>query len=156
MFNLSNIRPNEGAHRPRKRVGRGPGSGLGKTSGRGHKGQKARAGHKKSPWFEGGQTPLYRRLPKRGFYNPFRVSYQLVNLEALEKAFSDGDEVSPESLRAKGLIRKSGPVKLLGRGELTRNLRVKVDACSGSAAKAVEAAGGTLEVIKGADEEKED
>lgn len=145
MINLSNLMPGKGARKKAKRIGRGPGSGSGKTSGRGHKGQNSR-GSGKGPWFEGGQTPLHRRLPKRGFHNPGRTVYQVVNLRDLETRFSDGDEVTPETLRAKGLISRRLPVKLLGHGSLSKKLSVRLDAVSASAGKAVEAAGGTVAV----------
>ncbi len=145
MINLSNLMPGKGARKKAKRIGRGPGSGSGKTSGRGHKGQNSR-GSGKGPWFEGGQTPLHRRLPKRGFHNPGRTVYQVVNLRDLEARFSDGDEVTPETLRDKGLISRRLPVKLLGKGSLSKKLSVRLDAVSASAAKAVEAAGGTATV----------
>ncbi len=147
MINLSNLRPSPGAHKKPRRVGRGPGSGRGKTSGRGHKGQNSR-GSGKGPWFEGGQTPLHRRLPKRGFHNPFRKEYQIINLRDIEARFSEGDEVTPETLRAKGLIKSRLPVKLLGQGKLTKRLTVRLDAASSSAKEAVLACGGTLEVLE--------
>jgi len=145
MINLSSLRPGHGARKKARRIGRGPGSGRGKTSGRGHKGQNSR-GSGKGPWFEGGQTPLHRRLPKRGFHNPTRTAYQVVNLRDLEARFSDNDEVTPETLRAKGLASRGLPVKLLGKGTLSKKLTVRLDAISAAAAKAVEAAGGTVAV----------
>src|SRR5436309_6656907 len=112
---LSSLKPASGSHRSRKRLGRGPGSGLGKTSGKGHKGHKARTGGQTNPGFEGGQMPMYRRLPKRGFTNPFRVENQAVNLGQLKKIAAT--EVSPETLYSAGLIGKpEAPVKLLGTG----------------------------------------
>jgi large subunit ribosomal protein L15 len=141
---LSTLRPVAGSHRSRKRVGRGPGSGLGKTSGKGHKGQKARSGGNTNTGFEGGQMPMYRRLPKRGFTNPFKVTYLAVNLRDLDRL--SGDEVSPESLTAAGIMRKaSEPVKLLGHGDIGRALVVKGVRASASAKAKIEAAGGRVE-----------
>jgi large subunit ribosomal protein L15 len=141
---LSTLRPVAGSHRSRKRVGRGPGSGLGKTSGKCHKGQKARSGGNTNTGFEGGQMPMYRRLPKRGFTNPFKVTYLAVNLRDLDRL--TGDEVSPESLTAAGIMRKaSEPVKLLGHGDIGRALVVKGVRASASAKAKIEAAGGRVE-----------
>jgi len=134
-----------GSRRPRRRVARGIGGKGGKTAGRGTKGQGAR--DTIPPGFEGGQTPLHRRLPKaKGFNNPFRVEYHVVNLDTFER-FAEGDEISPDSLRARGLVAKRGLVKVLGRGEVTKSLTVKAHAFSGSAKAAIEAAGGTVEVL---------
>ena len=132
------------AKRPKKRLGSGPGSGLGKTCGRGTKGQRARTGSSIRPGFEGGQTPLYRKLPRRGFSNSlFRVSYQVVNVGALVK-FDEGSLVNPQSLYALGLIRDAGePVKLLAEGIVEKKLSVELNACSASARRKIEAAGGT-------------
>jgi large subunit ribosomal protein L15 len=141
---LSSLRPAAGSNPGRKRVGRGPGSGLGKTAGRGHKGHKARTGGSTNPGFEGGQMPMYRRLPKRGFTNPFRVAAQPVNLRQLAKLA--GQEVSPETLYAAGLIGKPGaPVKLLATGEADRAYTVRGVALSASARAKIEAAGGSVE-----------
>jgi large subunit ribosomal protein L15 len=141
---LSSLRPAAGSNPVRKRVGRGPGSGLGKTAGRGHKGHKARTGGSTNPGFEGGQMPIYRRLPKRGFTNPFRVAAQPVNLRQLAKLA--GQEVSPETLYAAGLIGKPGaPVKLLATGEAERAYTVRGVALSASARAKIEAAGGSIE-----------
>lgn len=141
---LSNLAPAPGATQARKRLGRGPGSGLGKTSGKGHKGSKARAGGSTNPGFEGGQMPMYRRLPKRGFTNPFRVEAQPVNVGQLGRLL--GDEVTPETLHAAGLIGHAGrPVKLLGTGEPARAFRVRGVALSAAARTKLEAAGGTVE-----------
>ena len=143
-ISLSSLRPAAGSAPARKRVGRGPGSGLGKTSGKGHKGHKARTGGATKPGFEGGQMPLYRRLPKRGFTNPFKVTAQLVNLSQLKKV-STG-EVSPETLYSAGLIGKvDAPVKLLGTGDADRAYTVRGVALSASARAKIEAAGGTIE-----------
>jgi large subunit ribosomal protein L15 len=141
---LSNLRPPKGATQPRRRVGRGPGSGLGKTSGRGHKGHKARTGGYTNPGFEGGQMPIYRRLPKRGFTNPFRVPAQPVNIARL--AGLEGTEVTPETLHAAGLIGKpSAPVKILATGNAERAYTVRGVTISQSARAKIEAAGGTVE-----------
>jgi len=148
MLTLSNLAPQKGAKKKRKRVGRGPGSGRGKTSTRGHKGQKARSGGAKGAGFEGGQTPLYRRLPKRGFKNPFRVEYQVVNLDRIDKVFSEGETVDPESLLQKRLIsKKNMPIKILGRGSVSKPLTVKVHAISKKAKSVIESAGGRVELI---------
>ena len=145
---LDSLRPAKGAKRARQRVGRGPGSGLGKTAGRGHKGQKSRSGYSRRFGFEGGQMPLVRRIPKRGFTNIFRVEFQVVNLRDLERVFSDGDTVSPETMAARGLIRKgTRPVKVLGDGELSKKLEVTAHKFSGSARERIEAAGGRCEVV---------
>ncbi|MGI9041829.1 MAG: 50S ribosomal protein L15 [Gemmatimonadales bacterium] len=141
---LSNLHPARGSTQTRKRVGRGPGSGLGKTSGKGHKGHKARTGGGTNPGFEGGQMPMYRRLPKRGFTNPFRVESQPVNLRELKKV--SADEVTPETLFSAGLIGKlDAPVKLLGTGDADRAYTVRGVAMSASARAKIEAAGGKIE-----------
>jgi len=141
---LSNLRPARGSTSPRKRVGRGPGSGLGKTAGKGHKGHKARTGGQTNPGFEGGQMPMYRRLPKRGFTNPFKVVVQPVNLGQLKKV--GGTDVSPETLYSAGLIGKVDvPAKLLGTGEADRAYSVRGVAISASARAKIEAAGGKIE-----------
>ena len=141
---LSNLRPAPGSTSARKRVGRGPGSGLGKTSGKGHKGHKARTGGQTNPGFEGGQMPMYRRLPKRGFTNPFKVVVQPVNLGQLKKLAST--DVSPETLYSAGLIGKVDvPAKLLGTGEADRAYSVRGVAISASARAKIEAAGGKIE-----------
>lgn len=145
---LHNLRPAVGAKRPRKRVGRGPGSGNGKTAGRGHKGQKSRSGYSRRYGFEGGQMPLVRRIPKRGFFNVFRVDYQVVNLRDLDRVFEDGDEVNPTTLVEKGLIRRGPkPVKILATGDLSKKLSIVADKFSGSARSKIEAAGGTCETV---------
>ena len=133
----------------RKRVGRGPGSGMGKTSTRGQKGQKARSGVSIHAWFQGGQTPLYRRVPKRGFNNArFRVEFATINLSDLNTFFKDGDEVTPELLREKGIVKKQlCGIKVLGNGELDRKLTVKAHRFSSSAVTKIESAGGKAEVI---------
>ncbi|MGH7545761.1 MAG: 50S ribosomal protein L15 [Gemmatimonadota bacterium] len=143
---LNDLPAPQGATQARKRKGRGPGSGLGKTAGRGHKGHKARAGGTTPPGFEGGQMPLQRRLPKRGFHNPFRVEYEIVNVRDLGRVH--GEEANPETLRAAGLIRGGDrPVKVLGAGELARDLVVRAHAFSASAREKIEKAGGRAEGI---------
>ena len=141
---LHNLRPSRGSTAARKRVGRGPGSGLGKTSGKGHKGHKARTGGQTNPGFEGGQMPMYRRLPKRGFTNPFKVVAQVVNIGQLKKVGST--DVSPETLYSAGLIGKIDlPVKLLATGDAERAYAVRGVAISASARAKIEAAGGKIE-----------
>ena len=144
-MDLSNLTNVPGARHRRKRVGRGGGSGMGKTSTRGHKGQNARKGHKQKLGFEGGQMPLVRRLPKRGFNNArFRVEALAVNVSTLEKLFNAGDEITIETLAAKGLSDNKRPrVKILATGELTKKFTVKVP-CSAAAKAKIEAAGGTV------------
>lgn len=149
-MDLSNLSPAPGARSARKRLGRGPGSGLGKTSGKGHKGRKARSGGNTHPSFEGGQMPLQRRLPKRGFHNPFRQSYGVVNLAKLEATFESGAVVDPAALAARGLVRRNEKVKVLGQGTLSKPLTVKAHAFSESAKAAIGTAGGSAEVITGA------
>jgi large subunit ribosomal protein L15 len=144
---LSELKPPEGARKKRKRIGRGEGSGHGGTSTKGHKGYKARSGGKRSPGFEGGQMPLQRRLPKRGFKNPFRKEWTVVNLRDLS-AFPDGTVVDVEGMKSSGLVKKVGfGVKILGEGEISRPLTVRAQAFSLSARKKIEAAGGKAEVI---------
>jgi large subunit ribosomal protein L15 len=141
---VHDLKPAPGSTKERKRVGRGIGGKGGKTAGRGTKGQHARGSVK--PGFEGGQMPLSRRVPKlKGFRNPFRVEFAVVNLDTLEQF--EGDVVSPDTLRANGLVHKHGLVKVLGRGELTRALRVSAHGFSKSAEAAITAAGGTVEVL---------
>ncbi|MHC4549198.1 MAG: 50S ribosomal protein L15 [Planctomycetota bacterium] len=144
-MNLADVRAAYLPRRKRKRVGRGPGSGKGKTCGRGHKGQQSRSGKGLRPGFEGGQMPLYRRLPKRGFNNArFRTAYAIVNVGQLEGAFQDGAEVDADAIRKARLINaKQGPIKILGSGDLSKKLHVTADRFSGSAVKKIEAAGGT-------------
>ncbi|WP_044641897.1 50S ribosomal protein L15 [Risungbinella massiliensis] len=144
---LHELKPATGSRQTRKRVGRGMASGLGKTSGRGHKGQKARSGGGVRPGFEGGQNPIYRRLPKRGFTNPNRKEYAVINMDALNR-FPEGTEVTPELLIEEGVIKnvKDG-VKVLGNGDLTVKLTVKAHKFSESAAAKISAAGGATEVI---------
>ncbi|MCG6962305.1 MAG: 50S ribosomal protein L15 [Acidobacteria bacterium] len=145
---LNSLRPAPGAKRPRKRIGRGPGSGTGKTAGRGHKGQKSRSGFSHRFGFEGGQMPLVRRIPKRGFTNIFRVERQIVHLGDLEDAFDDGANVTLQALADKGLIRAGrGPVKVLADGELKKKLTVQAHGFSQSARATIEACGGSCEVV---------
>ena len=144
---LDELKPAEGSKFRKKIVGRGIGSGTGKTSGKGHKGQNARSGGGVRPGFEGGQMPLYRRLPKRGFKNIFAKQYGSVNVEVLDK-FNDGDEVTAQTMLEKGIISKSlDGVKILGRGEVTKKLNVKVAKYSASAKEKIEKAGGKAEVM---------
>jgi large subunit ribosomal protein L15 len=141
------LKPSPGSRRNRKRVGRGPGSGTGKTSGRGEKGQKSRSGYSAKRGFEGGQMPLHRRVPKRGFTNIFRIEYRTVNVDRLNE-LPAGSEVTPESLQKAGLLRKGRkPVKILGNGELKVALNVRAHRYTDSATKKIEAAGGKAEVI---------
>ncbi len=143
---LHDLKPDPGSKRRRKRVGRGIAAGGGKTAGRGHKGQGARSGGGKGPYFEGGQLPLVRRLPfKRGFTNIFAIHYQEVNVDMLEARFDEGALVNGESLLAAGLVRKAGdPIKVLGRGELSKRLEVHANKFTKSAAAKIEGAGGSV------------
>lgn len=144
---IEDLKPHAGSKRKSKRVGRGPGSGHGKTSCKGHKGQKSRSGGTKGPGFEGGQMPMQRRLPKRGFKNPFHTEYAIVNLNDLEN-IGDVDEITPEVLIDIGVIKdlKDG-LKILGHGEIKKPLTIKADAFSASAEAKITAAGGKVEVI---------
>jgi large subunit ribosomal protein L15 len=145
---LSNLTPPKGAKHAKKRIGRGQGSGQGKTAGRGHKGAKSRSGFKFKRGFEGGQMPLHRRVPKRGFHNPFRVEYAIVNLDMLAHKFEAGAVVTPELLGERGLIPGGKRrVKVLARGEMDKALTIRVHKFSGKAAEKIAAAGGTAEVI---------
>jgi large subunit ribosomal protein L15 len=147
-MSLNNLRPPKGAKHSKKRVGRGQGSGQGKTAGRGHKGAQSRSGFKRKRGFEGGQMPLHRRVPKRGFHNPFRIEYEVVNLDTLAARFDAGTLVTPELLVERGLV--SGvrrPVKVLARGEVGKVLTVRAHKFSGKAAEKIAAAGGTTELI---------
>ena len=146
---LENLKPARGAVRSRKRVGRGPGSGLGKTSGRGEKGQKSRSGYSRKVGFEGGQMPLHRRLPKRGFHNRFRKEYTEVNLDRLD-AFDAGTIVTPELLLKRGVIKKlRDGVKVLAKGSLTKALTVRAHKFSAKAQETIAGAGGKAEVLEG-------
>jgi large subunit ribosomal protein L15 len=144
---LEDLAPACGAKKTRKRVGRGSGSGLGKTAGKGHKGQKARSGGGTPPWFEGGQMPLQRRLPKRGFTNIFKATHSIVNVRDLER-FEANSEIGPEQLMQAGLVKKlrSG-IKLLAEGDISKALTIRVQEASASAMNKVEAAGGRVELI---------
>ena len=145
---LHELSPVPGSTKERKRIGRGPASGQGKTAGKGHKGQKARAGRGMQIGFEGGQMPLQRRIPKRGFNNIFRKEFATGNIASLDKAFNDGDTVTIEALVASGLVNKTlDGVKVLGNGELTKKLTVQVNAYSETAKSKIEAAGGKAEVV---------
>jgi large subunit ribosomal protein L15 len=153
---LHNLKPKPGSRKPRKRIGRGEGSGLGKTSGRGHKGAGARAGRKRKAGYEGGQNPIHMRMRKlRGphmkksmpFEN-FRTKTQPVNLSDLDERFDAGAEVTPDSLKEKGLAKRSDPVKILARGEISKRLTVKAHAFSAAAKKKIEAAGGSCETLE--------
>ena len=145
---LNQLKPVEGARHSKKRLGRGIGSGLGKTSGRGTKGQNSRSGGGVRPGFEGGQLPLFQRLPKRGFHNHSRVEYFVVNIYQLEQAFENDSVVDIEALVKAGLVKDvTVTVKVLGQGELTKKLTVKANKFSESAKKAIEAAGGSVEVM---------
>lgn len=146
MMKLHELKPAEGSRKARKRLGRGIGSGQGKTAGKGHKGQNARSGGGVRLGFEGGQTPLFRRLPKRGFTNVNRKEFTIVNLDVLNQ-FEDGTEVTPALLKEVGAIKKASAVKILGNGEITKKLTVKAHKFSSSAKEAIEAAGGQVEVI---------
>ena len=147
QLTLGLLRPPAGSTRPRLRVGRGPGSGVGKTSGRGQKGEKARSGGGRRPGFEGGQMPLIRRIPKRGFTNPFKQDAQVVNVRHLG-LLAEGAEVTPETLFGAGLVRRPDtPIKLLGMGEVQRRFVVKGVGVSGSARQKIEAAGGVIEGV---------
>ena len=150
MLDLSNISPSPGSRKKgRKRVGRGPGSGHGKTSGKGHKGQKARSGYSRRLGFEGGQMPLMRRLPKRGFHHESRHPYAEVNLYLLESHFEAGEEVTPERVWEKNIAKKrSGGIKILGDGEITKAFKLKVNAITGSAREKIEKAGGSVDLIE--------
>lgn len=146
---MHELKPAEGAKTSPKRLGRGIGSGLGKTSGKGHKGQNARSGGGVRPGFEGGQMPLVRRIPKRGFNNRFRKVYSIVNIKALEAKFESGEVVDAEALIITGILSKieDAGVKILGGGELTKALTVKANKFSASAKEAIEKAGGSVEVL---------
>jgi len=134
---------------PKKRIGRGQGSGNGKTAGRGHKGAKSRSGFHYKRGFEGGQMPLHRRVPKRGFHNPFRVEYEVVNLDTIEARFDAGTIVTPELLREHRLVQSADkPVKVLGRGEIAKKLTVRAHKFSGKAAEKIAAAGGAAESLE--------
>ncbi|MEM7249133.1 MAG: 50S ribosomal protein L15 [Acidobacteriota bacterium] len=146
-MDLETLAPSPGAKKKRKRIGRGEASGQGGTAGRGHKGQKSRSGFSRRPGFEGGQMPLQRRVPKRGFTNIFRKEVTALNVQELAKRFEAGATVGPEELREKGLLRKSARLKILGEGKLEGALTVKAHAFSASARSKIEAAGGSCELL---------
>ena len=146
-MDLSNLRKPKGSTHSKKRIGRGQGSGNGKTAGRGHKGAKSRSGFKHKRGFEGGQMPLHRRVPKRGFHNLFRQAYEVVNLDTLQDRFDAGVEVTPELLRERGVISRRGLIKVLGRGDIDKALTVRAHKFSGKAAEKIAAAGGKAEVL---------
>lgn len=143
MLNLSNLSPQKGATKQRKRLGRGPGSGHGKTAGRGHKGYKSRSGSGIKPGFEGGQMPLQRRLPKRGFNNIFRKEYTIVSLDQLE-SFEGADVISTAALVEAGVVKAGAAVKILANGTVTKPVKVQVEKISGKAKELIEAAGGEV------------
>jgi large subunit ribosomal protein L15 len=147
-MDLSNLKPAERSKFGKKRVGRGQGSGNGVQAGRGHKGAKSRSGFKFKRGFEGGQMPLHRRIPKRGFHNEFRVEYAVVNLDTLAERFDDGTVITPDLLREKGLIHGARqPIKVLARGDIGKKLTVQAHKFSGKAAEKIAAAGGATEVL---------
>src|SRR6476661_7145728 len=145
---LDKLKPAEGSKgRKHFRVGRGQGSGNGKTAGRGHKGAQSRSGFKFKRGFEGGQMPLHRRVPKRGFHNLFRIEYVVVNLDDLAETFEAGTVVTPELLREQGLVRANGRIKVLARGDISKALTVRAHKFSGKAQEKIQAAGGTADVL---------
>jgi large subunit ribosomal protein L15 len=146
-MSLSNLRPPKGAKHAKKRVGRGQGSGNGKTAGRGHKGAKSRSGFKRKRGFEGGQMPLHRRVPKRGFHNPFREEYEVVNLDTLAERFDAGVDITPDLMQERGLVARAARVKVLARGDVGKALTVRAHKFSGKAAEKIAAAGGRAEVL---------
>ena len=147
-MDLSNLKPADRSKFSKKRVGRGHGSGTGAQAGRGHKGAKSRSGFKFKRGFEGGQMPLHRRIPKRGFHNEFRTEYAVVNLDTLAERFDAGTVITPELLREQGLIRSKGQkIKVLARGDISKKLTVRAHKFSGKAAEKIAAAGGAAEVL---------
>jgi len=147
-MSLSNLRPPKGMKHAKKRIGRGQGSGQGKTAGRGNKGAKSRSGFKFKRGFEGGQMPLHRRVPKRGFHNPFRIDYEVVNLDTLGLRFEAGTIVTPDLLRETGLVSgRARKIKVLARGEVGKALTVRAHKFSGKAAEKIAAAGGATEQL---------
>jgi large subunit ribosomal protein L15 len=144
---LHNLGPRKGATTSKKRVGRGPGSGLGKTSGKGHKGQNSRSGYSHLRGHEGGQMPLHRRMPKRGFTNIFRKEWATVSVESLERLFAAGENVTVELLRKSGAVKRRGEIKVLGTGEIKKSLVVSAHKFTEGAKKKIEAAGGRCEVL---------
>jgi large subunit ribosomal protein L15 len=149
LITLENLKPFPKSKHKEKRVGRGHGSGHGKTSCRGYKGQKSRKSPDIAPWFEGGQTPLIRRAPKRGFKNPFKVEYKIINIKDLIKKFQPHEVVDYNSLKERGLLKgKNKPIKILGEGEIDIPLIVRVNAISQTAKEKIEKAGGKVEIVK--------
>jgi len=147
-MDLSNLKPSAGSKHSKKRIGRGQGSGQGAQAGRGHKGAKSRSGFKFKRGFEGGQMPLHRRIPKRGFHNLFRVEYAVVNLDTLAERFDSETVITPDLLREQGVINSTRqPIKVLARGDVSKKLTVRAHKFSGKAAEKIAAAGGTAEVI---------
>ena len=147
-MDLSNLKPSEGSKHSKKRIGRGPGSGQGTQAGRGHKGAKSRSGYTFKRGFEGGQMPLHRRVPKRGFHNDFRTEYAVVNLDTLAERFDADTVITPELLRERGVINGTRqPIKVLARGDISKKLTVRAHKFSGKAAEKIAAAGGTAEVL---------
>jgi large subunit ribosomal protein L15 len=148
-MDLSNLKPAAGSKHPKKRIGRGYGSGQGVQAGRGHKGAKSRSGYTFKRGFEGGQMPLHRRIPKRGFVNEFRTEYAVVNLDTLAERFEAGTTVTPELLREQGLIHSMRqPIKVLARGDISKKLTVQAHKFSGKAAEKIAAAGGAAQVLE--------
>ncbi len=148
MLELSNLKPKKGAVKKRKRVGRGIGSGHGKTAGRGHKGAKSRSGKEKGPEFEGGQMPLYRRLPKRGFNNPFGEEYEVINIRDIVRKFKAGEEANLEEMRKRRVVRRDVKVKLLSEGEVDFPVTIFVHKASKKAIEKIEKAGGKVQFLK--------
>jgi large subunit ribosomal protein L15 len=147
-MDLSDLKPSEGSTKNRKRVGRGHGTGQGGQAGRGHKGAQSRSGFKFKRGFEGGQMPLHRRVPKRGFHNAFRTEYAVVNLDVLSERFDAGAVITPDVLRERGLIHSTRqPIKVLARGDISKKLTVRAHKFSGKAAEKIAAAGGAVEVL---------
>ena len=146
-MDLSNLKPSDRSRFTKKRVGRGQGSGNGKTAGRGHKGAQSRSGYSFKRGFEGGQMPLHRRVPKRGFHNPFRVEYSVVNLDTLTERFEEGTTITPELLRERGMAPGKGLIKVLARGDISKKFTVQAHKFSGKAAEKIAAAGGAAEVL---------
>ena len=146
-MDLSNLKPSERSKKNKKRVGRGHGTGQGTQAGRGHKGAQSRSGYKRKRGFEGGQMPLHRRVPKRGFHNEFRVEYAVVNLDTLANRFDAGTVITPELLREQGLIKSRQRIKVLARGDIGKKLTVKAHKFSGKAAEKIAAAGGATELL---------
>lgn len=145
---ITDLKPPRGAKKKKKRVGCGPGSGHGKTACRGTKGAKQRSGKEYGPGFEGGQMPLIRRIPKRGFYNPFKKEYSIVNLKNLEKIIDKYDEITPEVLKKEGIVKKDLPIKILGDGELKKPIKIVAHAFSEKAKEKIKEAGGSFELIQ--------